>query len=388
MSWNRRRMLQLSAAFLGGGAVGYGLHGLRLRRSAQADEGRRLWSSGKSSMPYGLPNPPRGDVRIAVISDLNEAYGSTAYGDEVKWAIALLPEWQPDLVLCGGDMVAGQKRDLSDTQVQAMWTAFEAQIAKPLRAAQLPFGFTIGNHDASRAVRENAYFFQNERAIAADYWTDPAHDPGLPFVDRYQFPFYYSFQQQGVFYLVWDASSGAPMPVDDVAWVKRSLGSPLAQRAKLRIVIGHLPLYAVAKERDRPGEVMDHAADLQALLEEYGVHTYISGHHHAYYPGHVGQLQLLHTGALGSGPRPLLQGDALPRKTLTLVDVDLTRARTVYTTLDMQTLSLVAVQDLPRLVPSANGAVIRRDLTWDSLNAQEQADCVTHLTQSVCETTT
>jgi predicted MPP superfamily phosphohydrolase len=47
-------------------------------------------------------------VRIVVISDLNSEYGATDYRDEVKKAIALAPEWEPDIVLSGGDMVAGQ----------------------------------------------------------------------------------------------------------------------------------------------------------------------------------------------------------------------------------------------------------------------------------------
>ncbi|MGL5077334.1 MAG: metallophosphoesterase, partial [Waterburya sp.] len=47
--------------------------------------------------------PPRKDFRIVVISDLNSQYGSTTYDPEVEQAIALIPQWQPDLVLCGGD---------------------------------------------------------------------------------------------------------------------------------------------------------------------------------------------------------------------------------------------------------------------------------------------
>lgn len=38
-----------------------------------------------------LFTPPRGDVRIAVISDLNGVYGATDYEPEVDKAIALLP---------------------------------------------------------------------------------------------------------------------------------------------------------------------------------------------------------------------------------------------------------------------------------------------------------
>jgi hypothetical protein len=52
------------------------------------------------------------------------------------------------------------------------------------------------------------------------------------------------------------------------------------------------------------------------------VDTYISGHHHAYYAGRRGTLELLHTGALGEGPRPLL-GTVLPSpRTVTILDLD------------------------------------------------------------------
>ncbi|HEY9859361.1 MAG TPA: metallophosphoesterase, partial [Candidatus Obscuribacterales bacterium] len=107
---------------------------------------------GKAIAPKGMFAPARGDVRIAVISDLNSQYGSTTYEAEVDKAIALIPAWQPDLVLCGGDMVAGQSQSLSDAEVQAMWAAFDRHIGAPLRKAKLPYGFTVGNHDASAAL--------------------------------------------------------------------------------------------------------------------------------------------------------------------------------------------------------------------------------------------
>ena len=100
----------------------------------------------------GLFNPPRGDVRLVVISDLNGAYGSTDYEPEVGKALDLLPFWKPDLVVCSGDMIAGQNPSLSEKEIRDMWAAFDASVAAPLRQAKLPFGFTIGNHDASSAL--------------------------------------------------------------------------------------------------------------------------------------------------------------------------------------------------------------------------------------------
>src|SRR5690606_31969715 len=48
-------------------------------------------------------------LRIMVISDLNDSYGSTSYSKEVAAAIQKIPDIKPDIILCGGDMVAGQK---------------------------------------------------------------------------------------------------------------------------------------------------------------------------------------------------------------------------------------------------------------------------------------
>lgn len=323
--------------------------------------------------PQGLFAPPRGDVRIVVISDLNSQYGSTSYEPEVTKAIALTPDWQPDLVVAGGDMVAGQSPSLTRKEITAMWAAFDRHIGAPLRKARLPFGFTIGNHDASAVLAVSGKFlFSNERELAAIHWNNLKHDPGLQFVDRAQFPFYYSFQKNDIFYLVWDAST-AKIPPQQLAWVEKSLASPIAQNAKMRIVIGHLPLYAVAVGRDEPGEILDNADKLRLLLERYRVHTYISGHHHAYFPGHRGQLQLLHTGALGGGPRPLLNSNLAPQKTLTVVDVSFESASTTYTTYDMTTLNLVDYQKLPRVIVGPNGMVLRRDVELNQLTPAERS---------------
>lgn len=328
-----------------------------------------------------LVDPPRGEVRLVVISDLNSAYGSTEYDPEVDIGVNLIPFWQPDLVLCSGDMVAGQKPSLTPEQIRAMWAAFDQHVAAPLRSFKIPFGFTVGNHDASSATAINGGFlFQQERDLAKEYWD--AHDPGVQFIDRFQFPFYYTFAAKDMFFLVWDGSSNQ-IPADKLAWVERALASPEAQQAKLRLVIGHLPLYGVAVGRDEPGEVLSNAEQLRALLENYRVHTYISGHHHAYYPAHKGQLQLLHMGILGSGPRPLIDSDLPPRKALTVIDVNFaTPEQTTYTTYDLQTFQLITYDQLPRFLAGHNGMVRRRDV--EELTAAEQSACVQKIGSSLC----
>jgi hypothetical protein len=335
--------------------------------------------------PQSIDRPKR-DLRIVVISDLNSAYGSTSYEPEVHQALKLIPTLKPDLVLCSGDMVAGQNPKLSNAQIQAMWAAFDRQIAQPLRQQNIPFGFTLGNHDASSALDQNQrYRFQNERNLAANYWQNPAHNPGVKFVDKTDFPFYYTFSQNKSFFLVWDGSSHH-IPADKLAWVEKSLASPAARRAKVRMVIGHLPLYAVAEGRNKPGEVMKNAEQLRALLERYQVHTYVSGHQHAYYPGKRGNLELLHTGLLGAGPRALIGSQRRSPKTLTILDLDFDQPDLVgYTTYDMATLTVIETRTLPRFLLGHNGRVLRRDLTTEQLSPSEQQTCETKLSRALCD---
>ena len=307
-------------------------------------------------------NPPRGDVRIVVISDLNSAYGATTYEPEIDKAINLIPFWQPDLVICAGDMIAGQSLKLTPAQIQAMWLAFDQHVTKPLADGGFSFAFTLGNHDASSAQNEqNQYTFAQDRAIASQYWQNSLDNLKLDFVDSHHFPFYYTFEHQGIFVLVWDASS-ALIPPQQLAWVEESLASSVAQTAKMRLVIGHLPLYGVSVGRDRPGEVLVDSEKLQSLLKQYNVHTYISGHHHAYYPAYKGNLQLLNAGVLGQGARSLIAGDFPPSHTLTIVDINFdSEELTTYTTYNMKTLELINNSQLPPYLNSHNGKIWRRD---------------------------
>lgn len=396
MNW-RRFLLVLGLGIL----LAFGLaKGFRPRLAARPTTGQSH-SSTVSTVVLALPPktqailasapggkvfaPPRQTLRLAVISDLNSAYGSTTYEPEVSKAIQLLPFWQPDLVICSGDMVAGQSPKLSKQQIKAMWAAFDQQVAKPLRDAKVPYGFTLGNHDASSALdRKKNYLFQQERDLAAAYWNNPAHAPGLDFIDRQQFPFYYSFKYKNVFFLVWDGSS-SHIPAEKLAWIETTLAGPEAQNAEMRIVLGHLPLYSVAVGRNKPGEVMENADQLRAMLEKYRVHTYISGHQHAYYPGHRGQLQLLHTGLLGSGPRRLLNSELPPWKTLTILDINFQNPDlTTYTTYNIKTLDLIEYGQLPRWIIGHNGIVLRRDIQPQDLNPQELALCESRLGKRPC----
>ena len=67
----------------------------------------------------------RGAVhRVGLISDLNSSYGSTRYIPAVDQGLDQLIGMQPDLVVCAGEMVAGQMRGLTVKQLDAMWRCF------------------------------------------------------------------------------------------------------------------------------------------------------------------------------------------------------------------------------------------------------------------------
>ena len=81
-----------------------------------------------NDLPKGKDKKRNKGLKICVISDLNSSYGSTNYADEVKSVIGKLNEIKPDLILCAGDMVAGQKTSLTENP-QA--DGFEDSIADP-----------------------------------------------------------------------------------------------------------------------------------------------------------------------------------------------------------------------------------------------------------------
>jgi Icc-related predicted phosphoesterase len=303
--------------------------------------------------------PQRGDLRIAVISDLNSGLGSATYEWQVDSIMQRIPPgWKPDLVLCGGDMVAGM--GVSDTAtLTKMWNGFDEHIAAPLRKNKIPFAFTIGNHDGPRS-------YPLERKATAAYWNNPQHQTGLNFIDNSHFPHYYSFQTHDAFFVSWDASS-SEITKENLAWLSEQFEKPEAKNARFRFVVGHLPLYSVAQERDSKGNVLERGEALRELLEKYDVKVYISGHQHAYYPGKRGNLQLLNSGAAGSGPRRWLSLDKQPVNTITIMDVFYEMDTIVYTTYDIKhreasNMSVFDFKELPSSISGVNGFLVRNDI--------------------------
>jgi len=266
--------------------------------------------------------PSRGALRVVVFGDFNGPYGRLDYPPAVARTVAAIVEvWRPDLVLLPGDLVAGQSRALPDERFAAMWDAFDAVVAAPLRAAGIPYAATMGNHDASKLRNADGGFaFAREREAAAAYWQDPRHLAGLELVDADGYPFAWSFRLGPLFVAVVDAS-GPVVDEDERADLRATLRSPAARSAGLRWVMGHLPLLGIAEGRAREGEVLWRAEALRDLLLDEGVDTYVSGHQAAFYAGRWGGLELLFAG--GVGARPLLGASVPPRSVVNVVDIEL-----------------------------------------------------------------
>ena len=336
MPLRRRQLLQLATSTAAGG----GLWLLDQRRPALA-------SSATSELLIGL------------ISDLNSSYGSSTYIPQVSHGLRQLLALKPALVACAGDMVAGQKAGLGAAQLDAMWESFGRTVLTPVRQAGVPLLPAVGNHDGSPG-------FAADRQAVRRFWTPRRQGLGLQFVDGADFPFHYSVLNNGVFWLVWDASSSR-IPAAQLSWAHQQLASPAARQARLRLVMGHLPLAGVSQGRDRPGEVLEQSAAVQRLLEEGRVQAYISGHQHAWYPARRGQLDLIQLGALGSGPRRLLQGALPPQQTTTTLAINWQQGSLMETTYAVATGRPLAWSSLPARL-EGRGAILVRNAQSRSIN--------------------
>ncbi|OBX25366.1 phosphodiester glycosidase family protein [Gelidibacter algens] len=326
----------------------------------RSTKGNQFISDAVRLVPiHDIPEvPKRGDLRIGVISDLNSGLGAVDYEWQVDSIINRMPRiWKPDLVISGGDLVAGM--GISDTDhLQKMWDGFTKHIAAPLIKNGIPFAFTLGNHDGPRS-------YKVEHDFANAYWNKSENKPKLNFVDDSRFPNYYSFVINGVFIVSWEASS-AKITEENLEWMEKQFQLPAAKKAKFRFVMGHMPLYSVAQERDSKGDVLENPEKLRALLERYKVHTYISGHQHAFYPGKRGKLQLLNTGAAGSGARSWLTQELPPTNTITIMDIFYESREIVYTTYAIKEkkasdMEVFDIRQLPSVIFGVNGYILRND---------------------------
>lgn len=253
----------------------------------------------------------RSALRVAVIADINSSYGTVGYSPPVHAAIERIVELEPDLVLGVGDLIAGQQRAprLDRQRLEAMWAAFDREVLALLTAAGIPFLPVPGNHDASAAPG-----FELERRIFEEHWR--RHRPAVEFLSDGGYPFRYSVTASGVQLVVLDATTVGPLAAAQREWVSGVLDTSIRYRA--RIVAAHLPLVAFSHGRER--EILGDV-ELGKLLGERHVDLFLSGHHHAFYPGFRAGLLQVSQGCLGSGPRRLLGQEGRSPRSFTIVEI-------------------------------------------------------------------
>ncbi|HVJ17560.1 MAG TPA: metallophosphoesterase [Polyangiaceae bacterium] len=303
------------------------------------------WPSGEPQAAPRSPVQPTG-FGLAVISDLNQGYGSTVYGRDVHAAVRALTErLRPGLVLITGDMVAGQR---SGVDAPAMWRGFRSAVIEPLRRAGIAIAPTPGNHDASPS-------FTTERAEYVGQWQ--ARDAGLDFIDAERYPLRYSFSFQGAFFLSLDAASVGPLSAEQRGWVEQQLDN--AKSFPVKIAFGHLPLHPIARGRER--EILNDDK-LEALFVRHGVDLYASGHQHAYYPGATPGLRQLAMPCLGAGARALIGTSQASASALALLRIDGPDVTEVEAFAAPDFTKVIARETLPPRITLGRHTLVRDDL--------------------------
>lgn len=246
-------------------------------------------------------------LKIAVVSDLNGSYGQMSYNQSVHNTVEHIIQEKPDLVLATGDMIAGQKPGLD---YLGMWNSFHNIMTIPFKKYGIPFAVTPGNHDGSAAFK-----FKLERDIFRSQWN--THRPNLNFIHAQNYPDYYAFTMNNVLFVSLDATMVGKLSDKQLGWLKKVLEEPVSY--KYKIVFGHLPLFATVYKK--ANETLN-ARSLEKLFKKTKVSAYLSGHHHAYYPGKKDGIHYVAQGCLGSGPRKLMGSEKRSARSYTILNLD------------------------------------------------------------------
>ncbi len=301
-------------------------------------------------------------VRVAVISDLNNGYGSTSYSNAVDRAVDAIIKLAPDLVISAGDMVAGQRiPHLSESTVNAMWQAFHHAVTEPLQAARIPLAVTPGNHDGS-----GYHGFEKERETYRDQWQQ--RKPPLNFIDDSRYPFDYAFEKSDVMFVSLDVTVTGMLGRDQKRWLRQLL-EKAGKHYRYRVVFSHLPLWPFAhgRESEYTGD-----QELESILREGNVELYLSGHHHAFYPGFKDDLHLVSLSCLGSAPRKLLGTGRVSDRTFLFLEFDNVIRMAALTPKEEP--ALVNWQMLPEKITSKVAVIQRADLVSSSLKPLELSE--------------
>ena len=281
---------------------------------------------------------------VIVISDLNSSYGSVSYNDEIHDSVQYIIDQRPDLVLVTGDMVAGQKEGLP---YEAMWSVFHNAVTIPLEEHNIPIFVTPGNHDASGYMK-----YAMERSIFVEEWL--AFTPDVEFITGSNYPLYYAFVAENTLFVSLDNTRPGSLGSEQTQWLDQVLEQPYQNK----IVFGHLPTVPFV-ERKKNEYLMQ--PDINPLFQEHNVDLYISGHHHAYYPGTYQSLSMLSMPCLGSGSRHLFDSETQSHKGI--VELQIHNRRITYEGLNAaDNFSVIPRSSLPEVLDTPLGLIYRDDI--------------------------
>lgn len=141
-------------------------------------------------------------------------------------------------------------------------------------------------------------------------------------------------------------------------WMKEQLKSKAARNAGFRILLGHLPLYAIVADKNKPGEVNENAGQTLNFFKENGIDMYISGHQHAYFPAHKNGILLFNAGCIGNGPRPILGHQEPAKKAYSIIEIPGRMPKNLtFNTFMPETNMPITLSSLPDSVTGFNGVI-------------------------------
>jgi 3',5'-cyclic AMP phosphodiesterase CpdA len=296
-----------------------------------------------------------------VISDLNSSYGSIEYHKQIPRVISHIAHLKPDLVISTGDMVAGQRLSplLERPQLDAMWASFHENVSNPLARADIPFAVTAGNHDASLAKK-----FDLERETYRDQWL--SRIPDVNFIDQTHYPFYYAFEVKDVLFIALDATVVGHLSTQQFAWLQ-SLLEEQEGEFRHRVAFSHLPIWPFAQNRER-----DIIGDpkLESLLQAHHVALYLSGHHHAFYPGFKDGITHVSQACLGSGLRKYIGSEQRASRGYTLIDIDANNKIHISAYYASNPEQAISFKNLPEKIKSRYAVLLREDIAAEAMNGK------------------
>lgn len=290
-------------------------------------------------------------LKVAVISDLNGNYGSAVYDQPVHEAVKKLTALKPDVVLATGDLVAGQSTKLSKKQVLDMWDGFHQAVTTPLETAGLPFAVTPGNHDASQYLP-----YSDERK---EFVTQMGlHKPALIYVSEEFYPLRYAFVMGDALFISLDATIDLAMDQTQMLWLDKVLSENATFPVK--IIYGHFPIVPFAQQREK--DYLKNYVDIETLFKKHDVTLYLSGHHHAFYPGKRDKLRVVSSSCLGGGQRKLIGDSVTSPQSMLWIEIDSGKIQSLEALLYPNFVKQVQRTSLPKSIGSAPLEITRDDL--------------------------